>query len=275
MDPDWRCTVFPMYFLIKNGDIPASYVSLPEGILDGSCYIVAKPIQGLVHFNRTMTMGWRDLHASICIEELCVERRYLLNHIAFFNIYAKSPGMPIIQIVFEGIRAISSMLGAGCGWCWSSSALVGFSGCVWQTGFCPWTCRRNGCTGYIYVCYIVIFLLIHKYRCTHVFRRQLSYNVRQPLQPVFKNTITDELKHPSWMAIVLKTTNTLKKLKHVSFLCWKRWNQLPAMKPTMGCGKASFSSHSCLKCNSQGIVETCHLFIFIHFIHSCRSVIFF
>ena len=27
MDPDWRCTVFP----IKTGDIPASYISLPEG----------------------------------------------------------------------------------------------------------------------------------------------------------------------------------------------------------------------------------------------------
>ena len=39
---------------------------------------------------------------------------------------------------------------------------------------------------FMYVIYLLIFLFIHKYRCTHVFGRQLSYNVRQPLQPVFK-----------------------------------------------------------------------------------------
>ena len=29
MDPDWRC--FSIVFPIEHGDIPASYVSLPEG----------------------------------------------------------------------------------------------------------------------------------------------------------------------------------------------------------------------------------------------------
>ena len=32
-----------MYFLLKNGDIPASYVSLPEGIFFAACPMVRKP----------------------------------------------------------------------------------------------------------------------------------------------------------------------------------------------------------------------------------------
>ena len=40
---------------------------------------------------------------------------------------------------------------------------------------------------------------------------------------------------------------------------------------TLGCGKASCSGRSCLKCNSQGMLEA---WPFVHSIHWCRSAIF-
>ncbi len=41
MDPEWR-----LLFPIKNGDIPASYVSLPEG----TCYITTSFVYRIVYF---------------------------------------------------------------------------------------------------------------------------------------------------------------------------------------------------------------------------------
>ena len=50
MEPDWA-HVFHMYFLLKNGDIPASYASLPEGSPWKVTYGYRKGLSSNHHFS--------------------------------------------------------------------------------------------------------------------------------------------------------------------------------------------------------------------------------